>query len=378
MHDNNALIGNLTEERKGEHVRVCLEEDVEKGRSTLLECVDLIHRASSEVAVNEVNTSVEFLGYKLLAPLVIEAMTGGYREALSINKALAEVAEEKRIAIGVGSQRAALEKPELKGTFTIVREVARSVPVIANIGAAQISKEDGWKLGLKAVEMLDADALAVHLNLAQEALQPEGDVGFKGLMKSIEKLVLESPVPIIIKETGCGLSKEDVISLKSVGVEIFDIGGAGGTNWILIEEKRARRRGEELKAVAASTLREWGIPTALSLIEARWAAPCSTIICSGGIRTGLDVAKSIALGGDLAGIALPLLREVMKSGSSGAKTYIDRVVFELKVVMALTGSRNITELKRASLIIKGPLKEAVEQRGIDVELYVKYVRCFKP
>ncbi len=353
--------------RKLEHILVSLSKNVEEG-DTLLNEVTLVHQALPELDLEDIDLTTRFLGKSLGAPLMITGMTGGHPLGEEINRGLAIVAEKHKLAIGVGSQRAALENPELKRTFKVVRDEAPSVPVIANIGAPQLRMGDPLETARRVVEMIEADALAVHLNPAQEVFQPGGDTVYRGVTRIIGELAEKLEVPLIVKETGSGLSIECVSSLRGKGVKIFDVAGAGGTSWVKIEAIRAEDFGNKILAEAGWTFRRWGMPTAISIIETRTAAPDAVIIASGGIRTGLDAAKCIALGADMAGIALPALRAVVK-GVEALDALIERIKLELKAAMFLTGSRQATDLRRKPIVLGHKIIEWMEQRGINPAIY---------
>lgn len=338
------------EKRKVEHIKVCLEQHVETA-DTLFKDITLIHQTLSELTINDVDTSVTFLGKKLAMPLMITAMTGGAEESKEINKQLAKIADKKQIAFGLGSQRAMIEKPELTDTYR-VRDVAKNVLLFGNIGIAQIKKYSSEQIG-NALKIVGADALCVHLNSAQELFQYEGDFDFKDCLLHLEKLCKELKYPIVAKEVGNGISRETAIKLKKVGVSAIDVGGLGGTSWILIDSIRANRKCEHFE--------DWGIPTACSILESKVGLP---LIATGGVRTGLDMAKSITLGADMCGICLPFLRILKKEGPEGVEKHIDHLQQELKMVMLLTGSKNIEELKKANYVLTGKLKEWNEYRKL--------------
>jgi len=359
--DNNA-------ERKLQHIDVALKEDVEGPLTTLLECIHIPHQALIDADPEDVDIKVRFLGKELAAPLIISGMTGGAPGTEKINAALASVAEEEGLALGVGSQRAALENPNLEYTFKVVREVAPTAPIIANIGAAEVVKYPPSKI-LKVVEMIDADALAVHLNPAQEAAQPEGTPSMKGIIKSLEKLVQESPVPVMVKEVGNGLSKETANTLRSIGIKHFDVEGAGGTNWVKVEMYRAVRAGDRVKEGIAKNLLTWGIPTAASIIEVRNAAPDAYIIGSGGIRTAIDAVKAIVIGADAAGMALPFLKAY---ASGELREFTKALIHSFRMAVLMTGSRNMEELKRLKPVITPPLTHWISARNLKPGHYLTY------
>ncbi len=335
--------------RKIDHLKLAATENVEYG-DPLFNDVTLIHESAPETNLNDIETGVNFLGKKLKYPFMIVGMTGGIEEAKQINRDLAKVAENLGIGFGVGSQRAMLEKPEVWNTYYVRKEAPRTL-VVGNIGLAQLDDYSIDKI-LQAVKKIDADALAVHMNPAQEAIQPEGDWNFKDKIAKIKPIT--GKLPVIAKETGAGVSREIAIKLRSSGVKAVDVGGYGGTNWVLIE---AMRQGEPTPFV------DWGIPTAASILE---VAPIIPVIATGGIRTGLDAAKAMGLGASLVGIGLPTLRWYMAGGRENVEANLMRIIHEFKVAMFLTGSNNIRELRETNLVITGKLREWCLARGIDI------------
>jgi len=362
---------NPTERRKLEHIDIVLSKNIRGPGTTWLEYVYLIHKAIPEINYEEIDTSINFLGKKLSAPIMITGMTGGHPIAKEINASLAEVAEEFRIAIGVGSQRAAIDNPALADTYSIVREKAPTTVVVGNIGAPQLAK--GYTIDhiIKAIEMLNADAIAIHLNPAQEVIQPEGEPLYKGIVNKIREIVSSIKIPIIVKETGAGLSRETVRTLREAGVKIFDTSGSGGTNWVLVEMYRAERSGNSMKEIFAKHFADWGIPTAASIIETRYEAPDSFIIGSGGLETGYDIAKAIALGADIGGVAYPALKAYY---SKKLKEYVDTLIREVKMALFLTGSKNLGEFIEKPIVIVDKLREWLVERGVDRDLYEIYRR----
>jgi isopentenyl-diphosphate delta-isomerase len=297
------------------------------------------------------------LGKKLDSPFMISAITGGHPAALSINRQLAKAANTLNIGMGVGSQRAGLENPELTTTYTVVREEAPNAFLIGNIGCQQL------ELAQRSVKMIDADALAVHLNPLQEAIQPEGDVDASGHIDAISELSKSLKIPIIAKETGAGIKAEDAVSLENAGVGAIDIAGAGGTSWAAVETYRAQDR------TMGDLYWDWGIPTAASTVEVCQSVEIP-VISSGGIRSGLDAAKAIALGADAVGIALPLLKEAYK-GSQAVINQINKFNKELRVAMFLVGASNIAELRKSDLIIRGDTREWLTERGFETKKYAR-------
>ncbi len=362
-----------TRDRKLDHIRIAVSADVEARESTLLEYVRIVHRALPELDLDDVSLEAEFCGARLRAPLVITGMTGGHPDTERINAALARAAERHGIAMGVGSQRAAIEDPSLAETFRVVRREAPTAFIIANLGAPQFSRGYGLREAKAAVEMIEADAIALHLNPAQEAYQVEGDPYYTGVVNAALELAESLSVPLIVKETGTGLSMEDVRTLYRLGVRCFDVAGLGGTNWVKVEILRARDRGVEPKP-AGPMADYWGNPTALSVMEARWAAPHSYIIGSGGVRNGLDAAKVIALGADAAGIALPALRSLIRGGEESLDKLISAIKYQLKTAVFLAGASSPQGLWRAPITIHGRLAEEARARGIDIDGYIWRIR----
>lgn len=368
-----------TSPRKLDHIRVTVDSIVEHGVTTLLEEVEIVYKALPEASLDGIDMGLRFLGKKLSAPLMVTGMTGGHAAAARINCAIARAVEELGLAMGVGSQRAAIEDPGLAETFSIARRCAPSAVIVANIGVPQLVKGYGVGEARKAIEMLDADAIAIHLNAAQEAFQPEGDTDYLGAVEKIRELVEKLDKPVIVKETGHGIGMEAAMLLRSAGVRIIDVSGAGGTSWVRVESYRARAKGDEILAEAAESFSSFGIPTAQAVVEARWAAPDACIIASGGIRSGLDAAKAIALGADLAGVALPVINAYARGGEQGVKALLERIVAEIRAAMFLTGSRSLEELRSTSLILKPGLRSILESRGVDVQLYLNGTRLlYKP
>lgn len=349
--------------RKAEHIRICLERDVEFKKTTWFEHVELIHNPLPELDFHEIKLEARFLDRLFNYPIIIEGMTGGTAEAYEINRNLAEAAAYLNIPIGVGSQRAALHDGSLKQSYKIVRDVSPNIFVIGNIGGLELVRE-GVGAAEKAVEMIESNALAIHVNSLQELIQPGGDTNFKGVLKAIEKTVERLSVPVIVKEVGFGIPKEVAKNLESVGVKAIDVAGAGGTNWTLIEKIRAEEAGDLEKKALGELYLEWGIPTAASIIEVSSIVEID-VIGSGGIRTGLDIAKSIALGADIAGIAKPLLKPAVE-GKQEVLNYLKKVILELRAAMYLTGCRNIEELRRVRKVLTGPLIEWCRQRRIRI------------
>jgi len=360
MSKNNEL---TTERRKIEHIEICLTNKVESYTSTWFEYVRFVHNPLPEINIDEIDVSTSFLGRKISLPLMISGMTGGSQISKKINKMLAEVAEQKQIPIGVGSQRAGIENPKLIETYRIVRDVAPTTIVIGNIGAPQISSEYDISKIIKAIEMIDADALAIHLNALQEAIQPEGNAKYKGVIEKIGKIQSELDIPIIVKETGAGLTRNAVKILKeNYGIKIFDVSGLGGTSFSAVEVHRAIRIKDEHKEKLGKLFWDWGVPTAAALVDLYTFSDEITIIASGGIRTGIDICKSLSLGAHIAGMALPFLKVIHGSGVEGAMKFIDFIEDQIKICMFLIGASSVEKIRKASIFIYGPLAEWVKCR----------------
>lgn len=329
--------------RKSDHIDIVLGQDVGfAGLTTEFERIRFVHTALPEMALDEIDLSATLFGRPLQAPLLISSMTGGPNHAEAINRHLAEAAEALGIALAIGSQRIALEDHGAGGLSKELRQLAPSVPLIGNLGAAQIRGEDGLTLARHAIEMIGADGLYIHLNPLQEAIQPGGDRDWRGVLKGIEQLC-RADLPIAVKEVGFGLSADVVRQLIDVGVKIIDIAGAGGTNWARVEGRRGRA-GHEL----AEAFTDWGIPTAKAVHDARLIAPKATIIASGGIRTGVEAAKAIRLGADIAGQAAGTLAPATKS-TEAVIEHFRQVIEGLRITCFVTGSAGLDQLRKAKL-----------------------------
>lgn len=333
-------------QRKMEHLRISLEEDVRfRNLTTGLEGYRFVHQALPEINRDDIDLSITLLGKHLSAPLIISSMTGGTEEAELINKNLALAAQIHGLGMGVGSQRAALEEPTLSHTYW-VRDVAPDILLLANLGAVQLNYGYGVEHCQRAVEMIEADGLILHLNPLQEALQPEGNTDFSGLLPKIEAVCRELTVPVIVKEVGWGISEEVARRLASVGVAAIDVAGAGGTSWSEVEMHRAES--EAARCIAAA-FADWGIPTAESIQMVRRGAPGLTLIASGGIRTGVEAAKAIALGADAVAIATPLLKPATISHEA-VEEKIREILEGLRTAMFCVGAQNIQQLKGVPLL----------------------------
>ena len=336
-----------TSSRKSDHIRINLEEDVRSGLTTGLERYFFLHNALPELNLEDVDLSVEIFGKTLKAPLLISSMTGGSAEAKQLNQRLAEAAQETGIAMGLGSQRAALEDDKLAPSFR-VRNVAPDILLFANLGAVQLNYGYGLAHLQRAVDMAEADALVLHLNALQEAVQPEGDTNFSGLLKKIEIMCKQLPVPVVVKEVGWGISAEVAQQLAHAGVKAIDVAGAGGTSWTQVEMHRAKSDGQARLAAAFS---DWGITTSESIIQVRNALRNMRIFASGGLRSGVDISKCIALGAELGGMAGPFLKAANQSTQAAVQT-IEEVARELRVSMFAAGAGNIAALQSVPLVLR--------------------------
>jgi isopentenyl-diphosphate Delta-isomerase len=329
----------LGRDRKAEHIRLALDERMQLG-ANFFDDYRFDHAALPEIDMAEVDPGVDFLGRRLAAPLLVSSMTGGTETAGAINRHLAAGAERTGIAVAVGSQRKALEDPAKADTFR-VRDQAPSVPLLANLGAVQLNYGMGVRECRQVVEMIQADALILHLNPLQEAIQPEGQCDFSGLLPKIGEVVRGVGVPVVVKEIGCGLSGQTAQALADQGVRILDTAGVGGTSWARIEAQRAG------DAEIGELFAGWGIPTPQSIQEVR-KVPGVTVIASGGIRNGIDAAKAIALGADLVGMAYPFLAAATESAERVADR-ARRVIQELRICMFCLGVRTVAELQKVPL-----------------------------
>ena len=349
-----------TSDRKDDHIRIIEEEDVETSGTGFAD-VELVHEALPEIHRDEIDTTTTLFGHELSAPIVIESMTGGHPNTTKINRALAEAAQQTGIAMGVGSQRAGLELDDeaLLESYTVVRDVAPDAFLYGNVGAAQLLEYDVADVEA-AVDMIDADAMAVHLNFLQEAVQPEGDVDARGCLEAIEAVAADLSVPVVVKETGNGIARDTARRLADAGVDAIDVAGQGGTTWSGIESYRAAAVGADRQEKVGQLFRAWGVPTAVSTLEA--AAEHDCVIASGGVRSGLDVAKAIALGARAGGLAKPFLAPAGR-GTEAVVDLIETLELELRTAMFVTGSASIADLQEAEYVVLGRTKEYLEERN---------------
>lgn len=345
-----------TESRKVDHIRINLEQDVQFPRLTTgLEKLCFLHQALPELSLRQVDTSTTIFGKRLSAPILISSMTGGTDLARGINRNLASAAQRHQIAMGLGSQRAAIEDPALEASYAI-RDIAPDILLFANIGAVQLNYGYGLAQCRRAVDMVGADALILHFNALQEAVQAEGDIDFSGLLHKVESICATLPVPVIAKEVGWGFSQKAARSLASAGVAAIDVAGAGGTSWSEVEYYRAPTA---FHARVARSFADWGIPTADALVAALAGAPDLPIFASGGLRDGIDIAKCIALGADLAGLAGPFLRAASESAEAIGEL-IRELTAQLQIAMFCSASRDINSLRQAELL---PVGSPLQARG---------------
>jgi isopentenyl-diphosphate delta-isomerase len=333
------------DQRKADHIKINLEQDVRSALTTGLENHLFTHEALPELDLNRIDTRLSLFGKLLSAPILISSMTGGTAEAETINIRLAEAAQEMKIPMGVGSQRAALEKPEQAKTFQ-VRRVAPDILLFANLGAVQLNYGYGIDQCRQAVDMIEADALILHLNPLQEAVQDGGDVNFAGLARKIEEVCKKLELPVIAKEVGWGISERTAKLLADCGVSAIDVAGAGGTSWSQVEMHRAP---DEFTRQLAATFVGWGIPTADSILNVKIAVPDMTIFASGGLKDGLDIAKCIALGATLGGMAGQFLKAAAVS-TDKAVEMMKLTKRQIEVTMFACGAKEIGELKNGRLV----------------------------
>ena len=364
-----------TRKRKSDHIRISLEKDVQaKNVTTCFENVYFVHRALPEIDKKEIKLETKVFNHKFSAPLIVGAITGGTPEATKINATIAEAVEELGLGMGVGSQRVAIENKKLEKTFSIVREKAPNAFIIANLGGIQLVNGYSVKEVRKIIKMIDADAVAIHLNPLQEAVQPEGQTNFRGVLKKIGEIVSAVDKPVIVKETGAGIAAEEAEKLESVGVKGIDVGGAGGTSFAAVEYYRAKEKGNSFQEVLGKVFWDWGIPTAVSLIEVSQTVKIP-VIASGGIRNGVDVAKAIALGANLTSFSQPALKASVK-GAEEMKKMLSIIIEELKTVMFLAGASSIQDLRKVPLVITGKAADWLKMRGFNPEKYARRGRKF--
>jgi isopentenyl-diphosphate delta-isomerase len=344
--------------RKADHLEVAASGRADFVKTTLLEHVHLVHQALPELALDQIDLATELVGKQLRAPLVITGMTGGTAEAAAINRDLARAAQAAGVAFGVGSQRAMAEHPELAATYE-VRDVAPDVVLLGNVGAVQLLAMGPARV-IELAKRIGADALAVHLNPGQELIQHAGDRDFRGVRDAIARFVEAAPFPVLVKETGCGLSAEAARALAGAGVNTVDVSGAGGTSWVAVEAERATAGSDA--AALGGELRDWGVPTAVAVVACVRAS--LVVIASGGMRSGYDIARALALGARAGGMAAPMLRAQRAGGFEGVRAEIDRVVASIRSVCLLTGSASARDLARAPRHLGAPLRAFLDDLAL--------------
>jgi isopentenyl-diphosphate delta-isomerase len=356
--------------RKADHIEVCLKEDVQSRRATTgFEDVHLVHKALPEIERKKIDLSTTVFDYKFSAPIFVGAMTGGNEKAAKINAAIAEAVEELHLGMGVGSQRIAIDNPKVERTFSVVREKAPTAFILANIGAPQLVDKYGVKEAKKAVEMVKANALAIHLNSLQEAVQPEGDTNYSNLLQNMCKVAQGLDVPVIVKETGAGIAAEEAAMLQATCIAGIDVAGVGGTSWSAVEYYRAKARQNGSSQRLGETFWDWGIPTAVSLVEAVKSVNLP-VIASGGIRNGVDATKTLALGASLASATYPFLKPAT-TGSEDVKKTLNYLVEEVRNAMFLVGANSIQNLQKMPVVLTGKTAEWLKARGFQPETYAR-------
>ena len=357
-------------QRKIEHVSVALGQDVSAPQRASWHDIQLVHQALPEVNLDEIDTSVNFLGRKLRYPIFISSLTGGHPDVTNINRNLARAAQQYGLAIGVGSQRAAILNPDMASSYAVTREYAPDAFLIANVGAPQLipqPRHSAFTLEQvqRAIDMIGANALAVHMNSLQEAAQPEGDRRALGEAAALKALTATIGLPVIAKETGAGVCREQAFLLRSCGVAAIDVGGAGGSSMSVMEAERSRSRGDEQTMNIGLLYRDWGIATPIAVVEASTAR--LPLISTGGVRNGLDIARALALGATLIGMAFPFLKAASESYEKVCEL-LEGVIAEMKVAMQLSGAANIEQLSQVDVVVTGETREWLMLRGFEAEL----------
>jgi len=357
-------------QRKIEHVSVALGQDVSVAQRANWNDIQFVHQALPEVDLDEIDTSVTFLGRKLRYPIFISSLTGGHPDVTFINANLARAAERYGLALGVGSQRAAIVNPDVSNSYAVTRQQAPNTFLIANIGAPQLIKQarhEPFTLEQvqRAIDMIGADALAVHMNSLQEAAQPEGDRRAVGEAAALKALTARLSLPVIAKETGAGVCREQALLLRSCGVAAIDVGGAGGSSMSAMEAARSEARGDERTRNIGLLYRDWGIATPIAVVEA--SAAQLPLISTGGVRNGLDMARALALGATLVGMGFPFLKAASQSYEAVCEL-LERVIAELKVAMQLSGAATITALQHVDIVVTGETRNWLTMRGFEETL----------
>ena len=359
-----------TAKRKQDHIEICCNKlhEIEMSVTTGFEDIHFVPNALPDINFDDINLNTEFLKHDFDYPIFISSITGGTKLAKKINTRLAKLAEKYKIGIGVGSQRAALEDEANTDSFAVVRQQAPSVFVAANLGAVQFNNDFTIKHAEKAVEMINADALILHLNPLQEVIQPEGNTNFSNLTEKIKEIGKELKQPLIVKEVGSGISRDIALDLVDGGIPAIDVAGAGGTSWSQIEAIRAKQQGLTKQQKVGELFKDWGLPTAVSTIEVSKFQDMVEIISSGGIRNGLQAAKALAIGAKLVGIALPLACLAANGTEKQLINWMEQFIYELKTAMFLVGAEELEGLQFAPMTVTGKTAEWLTVRGLDEEL----------
>lgn len=359
-----------TGKRKVDHIRICLDKKSQAKNATAgFEDIQLVHHALPEIDKGKIDLSTTFLGKKFKAPIIVGAMTGGTKEATAINASIAKAVEKLGLGMGLGSQRAAIENKTLEDTYRVAREKAPNAFLIANVGGVQLVHGFGVKEVKRIVEMIDADALAIHLNALQEAVQPEGQTNFQGVLSKISEIAGAIDIPIIVKETGAGISAEVAKALENSGVKAIDVGGVGGTSFAAVEYYRSTKKKDMVQNYLGEAFWDWGISTIVSLVENAQSVKLP-LIASGGVRSGTDIAKALALKASLASISQPILRTAVK-GVKETEEKLCCLIEELRNVMFLVGTEKLSDLTKTPLVITGKTAQWLQARGFDLQKYAK-------
>ena len=357
-------------QRKIEHVAVALGQDVSAPQRASWSDIQFVHQALPEVDLDAIDTSVAFLGHKLRYPIFVSSLTGGHPDVTAINANLARAAEQYGLALGVGSQRAAIVNPEVRGSYAVTREQAPHAFLIANIGAPQLipqARHEAFTFEQvqRAIDMIGANALAVHMNSLQEAAQPEGDRRAAGEAGALQRLTERLALPVIAKETGAGVCREQALLLRSCGVAAIDVGGAGGSSMSAMEAARSAARGDERTRNIGQLYRDWGIATPIALVESGVAH--LPLISTGGVRSGLDIARALALGATLVGMGFPFLKAASQSYDAVCEL-LETLIAELKVAMQLSGASTVAAMRDVDVVVTGETREWLVMRGFEETL----------
>ena len=359
-----------TTRRKADHIRISLTKNVNARRTTTgFEDIAFVHRALPGIEKQKIDTSTAVFNHRFRAPLIVGAITGGTKEAAKINATIAEAVEKLGLGMGVGSQRAAVEKKHLEDTFSSARKTAPNTFLIANLGGVQLVNGYGIKEVRTIMDMIDADALAIHLNALQEAVQPEGQTNFGGVLAEIGDISKSLGKPVIVKETGAGIAAEEAVKLENVGISGIDISGAGGTSWAGVEYYRTEGKKDIVQRKLGEVFWDWGIPTVASLVEVLQSVNVP-VIASGGVRDGLDIAKAVSLGASLTSFSQPALHAAVK-GTREVENLLSLSIEELKTAMFLVGADSLQHLRKTPIILLGKTSKWLNARGFDVHNYAR-------